>query len=194
MKLGIIRNKVRPELAIRNSNLSIFATIFATISTARFTPGGGPQYLASARDSPDVAEWMVALTRINMQRFYEQVWGWDDVAKLDELCHKDSRFFLVESRGFVHFRIEVDEDGNSPVVYVYELQVEMKHRGRKLGHALMRAVEDFGLAHGISKIMLTVFTANAGARRFYERLGYDTDPSSPDGAGYVILSRTDGKI
>ncbi len=150
---------------------------------------GESRYLCHAQDTPGVLEWMFALTRSNMRASYEEVWGWDDDAKLAELRHDDSRFLVIGREAFVNFRFEVDEDGVSPVVYVYELQVEEVHRGRSLGHTLMRAVEGLGRELGFHKVMLTVFSANAGARRFYDRLGYALDVSSPDGAGYLILSR-----
>jgi ribosomal protein S18 acetylase RimI-like enzyme len=148
------------------------------------------QYLTRAEDTPRVLDWMLALTRANMRASYEQVWGWDEGAKDAELRHEHSRFFVIPRQAFVHFRYEWDEDGVSPVVYVYEIQVEPAHRGRSLGHTLMRAVEDLGRALGFHKVKLTVFSANVGARRFYRRLGYDMDVSSPDeSTGYLILSR-----
>jgi RimJ/RimL family protein N-acetyltransferase len=55
---------------------------------------------------------------------------------------------------------------------------------------------------GVEKVMLTCFTANAAARRFYERLGYELDEYSPQPrvmrggkkvlADYLILSRDVG--
>lgn len=55
---------------------------------------------------------------------------------------------------------------------------------------------------GVEKVMLTCFTANISARRFYEKLGYEVDEYSPQPrvmrggkkveADYLILSRQVG--
>jgi aminoglycoside 6'-N-acetyltransferase len=45
-------------------------------------------------------------------------------------------------------------------------------RGQGIGEALMGAAEDWARAHGISRVVLDMAAANAGARRFYDRLGY----------------------
>mgnify|MGYP002634979040 CR=1 FL=1 len=151
---------------------------------------GSPALRYICRVEEENLEWMFALTKSNMQTMYEQVWGWDDDDKLRELQHRDSRFFVIDREAFVHFRFEHDEDVY--VLYVYELQVEEVHRGRSLGRKLMRAVEDLGRRLGCEKVMLTVFASNAGARRFYGRLGYETDASSPElgTEGYLIISRS----
>jgi aminoglycoside 6'-N-acetyltransferase len=45
-------------------------------------------------------------------------------------------------------------------------------RGQGIGEALMRAAEDWARQHGVSRIVLDMASANTGARRFYDRLGY----------------------
>lgn len=45
-------------------------------------------------------------------------------------------------------------------------------RGRGVGTALMRAAEDWARAHGAERMVLDLNSANAGALRLYERLGY----------------------
>ena len=65
---------------------------------------------------------------------------------------------------------------------------------------MMDIVEDAGRKMGLRKVMLTVFTSNQAARKFYLRRGYHVDAFSPsprkfrDGslkeADYVILSKT----
>jgi GNAT superfamily N-acetyltransferase len=45
-------------------------------------------------------------------------------------------------------------------------------RGLGLGTALMEAIEDWARATGLDALELDVATANEGARRLYERIGY----------------------
>jgi aminoglycoside 6'-N-acetyltransferase len=52
------------------------------------------------------------------------------------------------------------------------LAVAPEWRGRGVGTALMRAAEDWARAHGAERMVLDLNSANAGALRLYERLGY----------------------
>lgn len=47
-------------------------------------------------------------------------------------------------------------------------------RGRGLGTALLEAVDDELDRIGVAEVELTVVEPNAGARRFYERMGFET--------------------
>ena len=58
------------------------------------------------------------------------------------------------------------------VVHVFEIEIELAHRGRGLGRAAMRAAEDLVRAAGLSEISLNVFGFNAPARNLYDSLGY----------------------
>lgn len=73
-----------------------------------------------------------------------------------------------------------------------------------LGAQLMRyLVEAADNIPSVDKVMLTCFTRNTGALRFYERLGFARDESSPADRrlrggkvvrpDYVILSRRTGR-
>ncbi|KAK2042678.1 hypothetical protein LZ31DRAFT_500308 [Colletotrichum somersetense] len=91
------------------------------------------------------------------------------------------------------------EEGEA-VVYCYEIHLEEELRGTGMGRGLMdclvRVAESIP---GIEKVMLTCFVANAGARAFYERLGFERDAISPPERtlrsgtvfvpDYVIMSR-----
>lgn len=46
------------------------------------------------------------------------------------------------------------------------------HRGRGVGSALMTALEAWAVDHAIERIFLSMSSANDGAIRLYERLGY----------------------
>ena len=63
---------------------------------------------------------------------------------------------------------------------------------------MMVLAEDVARRVGVEKVMLTCFKSNVEARRFYERLGYGIDESSPRDiktrgkvhkCDYVILSK-----
>lgn len=79
--------------------------------------------------------------------------------------------------GFLSFMVTY-EDGKE-VVYCYEIHLSPRARGRGLGVLLMTRMEEIGRLVGLEKAMLTVFKANATARRFYEKDGYEVDEYSP---------------
>ena len=61
----------------------------------------------------------------------------------------------------------------------------------------MHALEELARARRMSCVMLTVFKANTGAVRFYEKHGYAVDESSPSRCGvpdssYEIMSKEVG--
>lgn len=149
------------------------------------------------------------LVRDNLKTLYEQSsWGWDEVRKRGEMEDPDARFFLLKGTtgtspaspslcAFASFRVE--EDGGEAVLYCYEVQVHSALRGKRVGTGLMRLMEHVALSHGVHKAMLTVFTANERAVRFYHGLGYARDPSSPRdrmlrgrliSADYAVLSKS----
>ncbi len=61
---------------------------------------------------------------------------------------------------------------DSPSLYVVDLLVSAAARGRGIGSAVMRRLDDVALARGATRLSLSVLISNAGARRLYERLGY----------------------
>ncbi|KAL6709635.1 hypothetical protein ACN47E_001063 [Coniothyrium glycines] len=83
--------------------------------------------------------------------------------------------------GFLSFMFTNDDPPheNREVVYIYEIHLQKCLRGQGLGSRLIKFAEGAARECGISKVMLTVFTANIGARALYERLGYSKDKCSP---------------
>lgn len=82
--------------------------------------------------------------------------------------------------GFSSF-MPTHEDGHE-VLYIYELHLQPRLRGYGIGKLLMGVMENIGRKIGVEKVMLTclvVESAGAGARGFYERLGYGVDEYSP---------------
>lgn len=109
--------------------------------------------------------------------------GWKPSEKRDEMSDEEMWYLIVRRpadrvcTGFASFMITV-EDG-FPVVYLYEIHLSSSLRGAGVGAQLMNLVETIGRNASMKKSMLTVFTSNEGAERFYRRLGYEIDEFSP---------------
>jgi ribosomal protein S18 acetylase RimI-like enzyme len=102
--------------------------------------------------------------------------------------------------GFTSFMFTYDDPPHEDreVVYIYEIHLHERLRGHGIGSNLIRFVENAARECQVDKTMLTVFTANEGARKMYERLGYSKDECSPQDrvmrskvvkADYVIMSK-----
>ncbi|KAH9860367.1 hypothetical protein J1614_011698 [Plenodomus biglobosus] len=102
--------------------------------------------------------------------------------------------------GFISFMFTNDDPPHEDreVLYIYEIHLAESLRGQGLGSDLIKFAELAAQQCGISKTMLTVFTANTGATALYERLGYSKDVCSPRDkvmrrkvvkADYMIMSK-----
>jgi len=80
-----------------------------------------------------------------------------------------------ELAGFIIVHVERVAMGWRAYVVTLDVAVECRQRG--LARRLMREVEASAMAAGVRWMQLHVFTGNAGAIRFYERLGYTHDPA-----------------
>lgn len=86
------------------------------------------------------------------------------------------------------------------------IAVEEKARGQGIGHALLRAVADWAMAHGASRVELEVRASNVRAIRLYEQTGMRREGvraryyQSPDedavlmGADINVLPALGGKL
>ena len=137
--------------------------------------------------------------------------GWKPAQKKEEMKDKDMMYLLVRHcdpcvgksgriLGFMSFMFTYDDPPyqNREVVYLYEIHLLNLLRGRGLGSRLVAFLEAAARHCRIRKTMLTVFCANEGARRLYEKLGYVKDSCSPADrrvrqrvikADYVIMSK-----
>lgn len=130
--------------------------------------------------------------------------GWSSSAKQAEMKDPDMKFLLVRAAsgypestsidnetsnsgssgdailGFLSFMVTIEDDFE--VVYCYEIHLLDLVRGKGIGKCLMQMLESIGRALRLEKTMLTVFTSNEHAVRFYEGLGYeiyDEEPAPP---------------
>ena len=144
--------------------------------------------------------------------------GWKPRAKYREMREPDMKYVLVYRKdkskpSEEHIRIDQDASDNAfvgfmsfqltpeppdQVLYIYEVHLAISVRGLGLGHYLMKIAQKIASDVGVAKTMLTVFTSNIKARKFYEKLGYRVDDISPDDrelrgivrpADYAILSK-----
>ncbi len=61
--------------------------------------------------------------------------------------------------------------GNRPAIYMKELFVDEKYRGKKIGEQLMNALKEEAKLNNCSQIKWTVAPWNVAGIKFYERLG-----------------------
>jgi GNAT superfamily N-acetyltransferase len=105
-------------------------------------------------------------------------------AEAEEKASRDHRELFPDGEpvdGLHLFRIE-DEQGESigrlffaerPAgVWLYEIELDERFRGRGLGRETMVAFEDRARGLGAKKITLNVFGGNEVARSLYRSLGY----------------------
>jgi len=80
-----------------------------------------------------------------------------------------------------------------PVAVLDELYVVPALRGRRIGAALLAAVEETTRARGGELVEINVDGDDLGARRFYERHGYaNTQPGATDQLLYYFRELGDG--
>ncbi len=65
--------------------------------------------------------------------------------------------------------------GDQPFAVVENLVVDKAHRGKGIGQALLRQVEQFCLSRNCSKMMLFSSVIRVDAHRFFERVGFRSD-------------------
>ncbi|XP_031825623.1 N-alpha-acetyltransferase 40 [Nomia melanderi] len=149
-----------------------------------------------AKDAtPECLSWIFDIMERNMKSMYEQcAWGWDSVAKQQELTESAAWYLVASSNnkflGFSHFRFDIDH--REEVLYCYEIQLEPSVRRKGLGQFMMSVLESMALHHKMQKVVLTVFKHNLAAMPFFFSIGYKLDKTSPsmsDPLHYVIMSK-----
>jgi ribosomal protein S18 acetylase RimI-like enzyme len=73
---------------------------------------------------------------------------------------------------YPHFSSFRGESG----IFLEDIFITDRHRGSGVGRLLLGEIARRGKARGFSRIDFQVMTSNTGARRFYERLGGESNP------------------
>jgi len=101
-----------------------------------------------------------------------------DEELLDIFAHPDTPVFVYESDGSVlgYAFCALQRQGSGSLreltsLYVDDLCVDEKARGRHIGSALFDYVKQYAREQGCYNITLHVWECNPGARAFYESLG-----------------------
>jgi GNAT superfamily N-acetyltransferase len=155
----------------------------------------------------DITNCLALIELTSGQDYAKSSMGWNAKKKKEELQDKDMMFLLIRADdftsrilGFMSFMFTNDDPPKQDreVVYLYEVHLLEFLRGRGLGGKLLAFLEEAARLCGVTKTMLTVFVANEGARRMYEKAGYVKDSCSPAGrkvrkrvieADYLIMSK-----
>ena len=98
----------------------------------------------------------------------------------EALRGKDCRLFVAESDGRVagYAVVRIKRAPKHPLlkpgkqISLEEMSVARDARRSGIGSALVRHAERFAAKKGFAELELHVYAFNAGARSFYERLGY----------------------
>ncbi|KAJ6256721.1 hypothetical protein Dda_8588 [Drechslerella dactyloides] len=193
-----------PTLIERTNALQLddLKSRFLDTSLLRFTSAGdgvspssySVELYTSSSLPDEIFDHCFDLLEANMSASYKSTSiGWFPRKKKEEMKHPAMRYLILTAAspeakdgeapepifvGFLEFMI-TEEEG-SEVIYTYELDIIPSHQKLGLGKRLLDVAEEFGKRVGVEKAMLTVFDSNKGARRFYEREGYDIDEISPE--------------
>lgn len=101
---------------------------------------------------------------------------------------------------FAHYRfcteegiLSADSDERLPVLYIWEMQVSAKCRGRGFGRMLMDMLTAIARAASMHSMVLTVFSSNQAAVAFYKHMGFDHTMDCPSrtqrNSPHFILSK-----
>lgn len=116
-------------------------------------------------------EFLYSLHCQTMRPVIEVTWGWDEAWQRQDferrLAAYEVSIIQVEEQACGGLLIEWLPDS----VYIHELQVMPEYQRRGIGTSVLRVVIDLAARRGVP-VALAVVSANPGARRLYERLGF----------------------
>ena len=157
------------------------------------------KFLKQSQLTEELSEWAFALLKDNMQKIYEDGgWGWKDEKKRKELLDEEARFLIAfddkaKPIGFSHFRFT--EEGETIVLYIYELQIESEFRSKGLGQHMTRTLELVALRQKMEWVCLRYSRRTRVRCTFMDKMKYTIDETSPsqnifEEATYEILSKS----
>lgn len=142
----------------------------------------------------DFVVWAVGLVEQNVRTFYGSAWS--RIKKKRELTILGMLFFahFMDDLQVAFAAVLPDHEpyineSQRKVLYVYELQVAEEHQGQGVGSVLINEIVNYAKKMSIKWILLTHYSANKRAERFYQKHGFTLDWSTPTDAPFVILSR-----
>ncbi|POS83426.1 hypothetical protein EPUL_004801 [Erysiphe pulchra] len=139
-------------------------------------------HLSSTLSSKDFESCFDLIESTSSDHYKNSIVGWNPLFKRNEMKQQEMKYILVKFRenvqGFMSFMPSY-EDG-TPVLYCYEIHLLPSLHGTGLALTLMKLLESVAAKIPIiEKVMLTCFTRNTRAFRFYTKIGYEIDPSTP---------------
>ena len=84
-----------------------------------------------------------------------------------------SDYLVIEDKGESIGRLYLHQDGRE--ANVIDIALLSATRGRGIGSALLRLVQQTAHRDGLASVMLHVEQRNAGARRLYQRMGFSVE-------------------
>lgn len=143
-----------------------------------------------------LVKWAFKLTEKNVSSYYNScALGWTPKVKSNDMNKNWARYLIGynnENKPIAFSLFRFDFDYGRSCLYCYELQVEQESQRKGLGEFMMSALERMAKIWSMERLVLTILTNNDGAMRFYKRLGYVLDETSPDKSdepSYEILSK-----
>lgn len=76
--------------------------------------------------------------------------------------------------GFISYYVEDEILNSSKHVYVSDLVVSEKHRGKGIARQLMVKAEEFARSEGLTIVRVAVL-ANSSSKDFYHKIGYEDE-------------------
>jgi hypothetical protein len=114
----------------------------------------------------DVADVIALWRRAGLVR------DWNDPTSDIVLARREGNatVLLGRANGFAAASVLVGHDGHRG--WVYYVSVDLDHRNKGYGRAIMAAAEDWLRARGIQKLQLMVRGDNTQVNAFYQSIGY----------------------
>lgn len=208
-----------------NAPAELYLYTFQQFVNLRFYPALHFELKGSTKMSnSELAACFDLISKTSQQDYKSSSRGWDPDYKMEEMSDQEMVYLLVRQAegyigiekaeeqesseghagailGFLSFKFEPEDEELKkmrPVQYIYEVHLDDRLRGQSLGGRMLQWAESQARLVNISKMMLTVFTVNEGARRLYEREDFVKDELSPEDrvtrrkvikADYIIMSK-----
>ena len=95
---------------------------------------------------------------------------------LEQLNKKPGIIYLARSNtqiiGFVAGRLEHDQDESFEYLWISDIVVTEKERGKGIGSLLLQKIEEYAKNQGISHLKIASLVVNKGAQKLYRKNGF----------------------